>query len=110
VPPIAAPPTAGAVGGTISPNLFKPLMAAAETFGIVDVRLHPVEGIAAGSSQLVTFGIPLPRDSITVAGLSKLRVLNARGIEIPAYVEQLTPWRHINTAALDGTSVRLARV
>jgi hypothetical protein len=107
-PPV--PPTAPAVGGTVSPGLFKPLMAAAETIGTIDVRLHPVEGVAAGTSQLVTFGIPFPRDSITVAGLSKLRVLNARGVEIPAYVEQLTPWRHVNTAALDGTSVRIARV
>ncbi len=106
----AAPPTAQAVGGRVSPRVYKPLMAAAETFGVVDVRLHPVEGIAAGTSQLVTFGIPFPRGSITVAGLSKLRVLNAKGIEVPAYVEQLTPWRHINTAALDGTSVRIARV
>jgi hypothetical protein len=109
-PSVAAPPAERAVGGVISPNVFKPLMAAAETFGVVDVRLHPIEGVAAGTSQLVTFGIPFPRDSITAAGLSKLRVLNARGVEIPAYVEQLTPWRHINNAALDGTSVRVARV
>ena len=104
------PPTAGAVGGTVSPRVFKPLMAAAETLGVVDVRLHPIEGVAAGTSQLVTFGIPFPRDSIDVAGLAKVRVLTAKGIEIPAYVEQLTPWRHINNAALDGTSVRVARV
>lgn len=108
--PSAAPPIASAVGAAVGPSVAKPLMPAAETFGVVDVRLHPIEGVAAGTSQLATFGIPFPRDSITVAGLSKLRVLNAKGIEIPAYVEQLTPWRHINTAALDGTSVRVARV
>lgn len=107
---LAAPPTAAAVGGTISPRFFKPMMPAAEIFGVVDVRLHPIEGVATGSPQLVTFGIPFPRDSITVAGLSKLRVLNSRGIEIPAFVEQLTPWRHVNNVALDGTSVRVARV
>lgn len=110
VPASAAPPVAGAVGGAISPRVFKSLMPVAETVGVVDVRLYPIEGVAAGTSQLVTFGIPFPRDSINVAGLSKLRVLNAKGVEIPAFVEQLTPWRHINTAALDGTSVRVARV
>lgn len=108
-PPQAAPPTANAVGGIVSPRFFKPLMAPAETFGVVDVRLHPVEGVPTGVSQLVTFGVPLPRGSITQAGLSKLRVLDAKGIEIPAFVEQLTPWRHATNAALDNTSVRVAR-
>lgn len=110
LPSPATPPVAGAVGGAISPGVFKSLMPGAETVGVVDVRLYPIEGVAAGASQLVTFGIPFPRDSIAVAGLSKLRVLNAKGVEIPAFVEQLTPWRHINTASLDGTSVRVARV
>jgi hypothetical protein len=109
-PAPAAPPTAAAVGGIISPNSYKPLMADARAFGVLDVRLHPVEGISTGVSQLVTFGVPFPRGSITVAGLSKLRVLDSKGLEIPAFVEQLTPWRHINTAALDGTSVRVARI
>jgi hypothetical protein len=104
------PLTATAVGGTVSPRLFKPLMADAERFGVVDVRLHPVEGVPAGVAQLVTFGVPLPRGSITVAGLSTLRVLDARGVEIPAFVEQLTPWRHATNAAFDNTSVRVARV
>ena len=104
------PLTATAVGGTVSPRLFKPLMADAERFGIVDVRLHPVEGVPAGVAQLVTFGVPFPRGSITVAGLSTLRVLDTRGVEIPAFVEQLTPWRHAGNAALDNTSVRVARV
>lgn len=107
----ARPPvTATAVGGTVSPRLFKPLMADAERFGIVDVRLHPVEGVPAGVAQLVTFGVPFPRGSITNAGLSTLRVLDARGTEIPAFVEPLTPWRHATNAALDNTSVRVARV
>ena len=108
--PQAAPPVGNAVGGLVSPRVFKPLMAAAETFGVVDLRLHPVEGVPAGVAQLVTFGVPLPRGSITQAGLSKLRVLDAKGIEIPAFVQQLTPWRHATNAALDNTSVRVARV
>ncbi len=108
--PQAAPLVGNAVGGLVSPQIFKPLMAPAEAFGVVDVRLHPVEGVPAGVSQLVTFGVPLPRGSITQAGLSKLRVLDAKGIEIRAFVEQLTPWRHATNAALDNTSVRVARV
>ncbi len=108
--PQAAPPVGNAVGGLVSPRVFKPFMAPAEAFGVVDVRLHPVEGVPAGVSQLVTFGVPLPRGSITQAGLSKLRVLDAKGIEIPAFVEQLTPWRHATNTALDNTSVRVARV
>lgn len=110
VPPSSAPPTSGAVGGTVSPGVLRPLVAAAESVGIVDVRLHPIEGVAAGTQQLVTFGVPFPRGSITQAGLAKVRVLNANGIEIPAFVEQLTPWRHAVTPALDNTSVRVARV
>lgn len=108
--PIVAPPTGSAVGGIVSPLALKPFLPAAELFGIVDVRLHPVEGVAAGTSQLVTFGVPFPRGSVTQAGLAKVRVLDARGVEIPAYVEQLTPWRHVTNAALDGTSVRVARI
>jgi len=111
--PVTVPATAPdlpAVGGTVSPVLFKPLMAEAERWGVIDVRLHPIEGVPTATPQLVTFGVPFPRGSITQAGLSKLRVLDSRGAEIPAFVEQLTPWRHANNAALDGTSVRVARI
>lgn len=112
-PPAAAPqplPDLPAVGGSVSPVLFKPFMADAERFGVVDVRLHPIEGVPTGTPQLVTFGVPFTRGSITQAGLSKLRVLDARGAEIPAFVEPLTPWRHATNPALDGTSVRIARI
>jgi hypothetical protein len=107
--PVATPdfPTIAPVSGPIA---FKPLMADAERYGVIDVRLHPIEGVPTGSPQLVTFGVPFPRGSITQAGLSKLRVLDARGVEIPAFVEQLTPWRHASNPALDNTSVRVARV
>jgi hypothetical protein len=113
-PVAAAPPSPQAdlqvLAAALGPRVIKPLMPAAELHGIVEVRLHPVEGVAAGSEQLITFGVPFPRGSITQAGLSKVRVLDSRGQEIPAYVEQLTPWRHINNAALDNTSVRVARI
>ena len=97
-------------GLAATPSAYKPLMADAERFGAVDVKLYPVENVATGTPQLVTFGLPFPRGSITQAGLSRVRVFNANGIEIPAYVEQLTPWRHLSNPALDGASVRIARV
>ena len=94
-PVVAASPSPQAdlkmLAAALGPRALKPLMPDAESYGIVEVRLHPVEGVAAGSEQLITFGLPFPRGSITQAGLSKVRVLDARGQEIPAFVEQLTP-------------------
>lgn len=113
-PVVAEPPSPqtdlNMLAAALGPRALKPLMPDAESYGIVEVRLHPVEGVAAGSEQLITFGLPFPRGSITQAGLSKVRVLDARGQEIPAFVEQLTPWRHLSNAALDNTSVRVARI
>jgi hypothetical protein len=80
-----------------------------EQTGSLTVRLYPMENVTAGSSRLVTFGVPFTRGSITTAGLAKLRVLKG-AVEVPAYVEALTPWRHATNPAHDGTSVRVARV
>lgn len=77
--------------------------------GSLTVRLHPTEGVAAGTPVRVTFGLPFPRGSLTPAQLSTLRVLKG-GVEQPAHVSLLTPWRHRSNAALDGASVRVARV
>ena len=77
--------------------------------GSIVVSLHPTEGIAAGSTRIVTFGVPFPRGSITAAQLSSVRVLR-NGTEVAAYVDQLTPWRHRSNAGIDGQSVRIARV
>jgi hypothetical protein len=96
--------------GAIAPAVaIEPFIAPAVTQGEVEVRLHPTEGIGAGSTRLVTFGMPFPRGSITDAGLSTVRVLRD-GVEIPAFVESLTPWRHRSNAAIDGQSVRVARI
>ena len=80
-----------------------------ETRGRLTVRLHPMENITAGSQRLVTFGVPFTRGSISAAGLATLRVLKG-ATELPAFVEQLTPWRHASNPAVDGASVRVARV
>jgi hypothetical protein len=54
--------------------------------------------------------VPFPRGSLTQADLAKVLVLNSNGVEIPAFVEQLTPWRHVTNAVLNETSVRVARI
>jgi len=58
---------------------------------------------------LVTFGVPFTRGSLTAAQLSTVRVLDGN-TEVPAFVEQRTPWRHATNASLDGASVRVARI
>jgi hypothetical protein len=87
----------------------EPFIAPAVPNGSLSVQLVPTEVVNPGSNRLVTFGVPFPRGSITTAGLATLRVLKG-GQEIPAHVSQMTPWRHRGNAALDGTSVRVARV
>ena len=86
-----------------------PFIAPAQTSGTIDVVLAPTEVVTAGTPRLVTFGMPFPRESITSAGLSTVRVLR-NGVEIPAHVAEMTPWRHRSNAAIDGQSVRVARI
>jgi hypothetical protein len=86
-----------------------PYFTPAQATGNLGVQLHPTNVVNPGTSVLVTFGVPLPRGSLTAAGLNTLRVLK-NGTEIPAHVDQMTPWRHATNPSLDGTSVRVARV
>lgn len=83
--------------------------APAQTSGSVVVKLHPMENVTTGTARLVTFGVPFTRGSLTAANLNTVRVLS-NGVEVPAFVEQLTPWRHLTNAAVDGQSVRVARI
>lgn len=83
--------------------------APAQASGSMSIKLHPMENVAPGLPKLVTFGVPFTRGSITAAGLSTVRVLH-NGSEVPAYVEALTPWRHLTNNAVDGQSVRIARI
>lgn len=80
-----------------------------EPTGSVNVQLVPLANVSAGTQEIVTFGVPFTRGSISAAQLSNVRVLKG-GVEIPAFVEQLTPWRSIDDAAIDGQSVRVARI
>jgi len=77
--------------------------------GDITVQLCPTTSVAPNVPHLVTFGLPLPRGSLTANDLGTVRVLDG-GTEIAAYVDQLTPWRHRTNPSLDGTSVRVARV
>jgi hypothetical protein len=88
---------------------IEPFFAPAVPSGSIEVRLHPTENVPLGVPVLVTFGVPFPRGSLAPAALNTVRVLDG-GVEVPAHVEPLTPWRHRSNAALDGTSVRVALV
>ena len=72
--------------------------APAEPAGSVNVRLVPLANVAAGTPEVVTFGVPFTRGSVTPAQLAQVRVLKD-GVEVPAFVEQLTPWRSIDDPA-----------
>ena len=98
-----------ALGWAGSLRAIEPFHAPAVPQGEIEVRLHATEVVVAGVPHQVTFGVPFPRGSITSAGLSTVRVLR-NGIEIPAHVSQLTPWRHRSNAGVDGQSVRVAVV
>src|SRR4029079_11071785 len=89
----------------LSAQFFAP----AEPAGSVNVQLVPLANVAAGTQEIVTFGVPFTRGSVSQSQLSEVRVLKNGG-EIPACVEQLTPWRSIDDAGIDGQSVRVARI
>lgn len=100
LPLLSCPGVCGAVA---------PFLAAAAPSGSIDVKLCPTEAVTANSPHLVTFGLPLPRGSLTAAQLGTVRLVKD-GVEQALFVDQLTPWRHRSNAALDGTSVRVARL
>src|ERR1044071_991113 len=56
-------------------------LAAAEPAGSVNVQLTPLANVTAGAQEIVTFGVPFTRGSVTPSQLSQLRVLK-NGVEI----------------------------
>lgn len=86
-----------------------PFFAPPQPTGALQVKLYPMENVAAGVQTLVTFGLPLTRGSLAPADLTRVRVLRG-GVEVPAHVSLLVPWRHATSPGQDGTSVRVARV
>src|SRR5262249_53332112 len=83
--------------------------APAEPSGTVNVQLVPLANVAAGTPEIVTFRVPFTRGSVTPCQLPQIRVPK-NGVEIPTFVEALGPWRSIDDPALDGQSVRVARI
>ncbi|MDI1481183.1 hypothetical protein [Polyangium sp. y55x31] len=77
--------------------------------GRISATLVPAPGVRAGGPHLVTFGLPLPPESLTRADLSTVRILR-EGVEIPAHVDVLTPYRHITDPDRSGRWVRVARI
>lgn len=76
-------------------------LAVQRTRGHIVATLVPAQGVFPSGPELVTFGLPFPRGSLTPAGLSTVRVLRG-GVEIPAHVEMLTPYRAIEDSATGG--------
>ncbi len=87
----------------------EPFLTPSVSSGNLVVRLHPTEDVPIGASVLVTFGVPFSQGSVAPAALAYVRVLR-NGVEIPAYVGQLTPWRHFSDPAVDSQSVRIALI
>ena len=81
--------------------------APAQTSGAVTISICPTEGVTG--SELVTFGMPFTRGSVTPAQLANIRLMK-NATEVPLWVENLTPWRHFTDAAIDGQFVRVARI
>jgi hypothetical protein len=87
----------------------QPFLAPARPSASIAVDLHATELVSANVPVIASFGVPLPRGSLAPGALGTLRVLDG-GVEIPAYVEALTPWRHRSNAAIDGASLRVVLV
>jgi hypothetical protein len=87
----------------------EPFFAPKQERGSIPVKLYPAENVRPGTPVPVTFGMPFPRGSIAAGELGTVRVLDVRGGEIPAYIDQLTPWRTVG-GGVGAASVRVARV
>ena len=87
-----------------------PFFAPPQKSGRVTVRLCPMENVAPGNSTLVTFGFPFTRSSMRKTDLNTVRILTKDNAEIQAYVDELSPWRHITDKNIDCRSVRIARI
>ncbi|MHB9029891.1 MAG: hypothetical protein ACYC9O_14075 [Candidatus Latescibacterota bacterium] len=94
----------------LAAGAVEPFFAPKQEKGGISVKLYPTENVKSGSPVLITFGMPFPRGSLTARELSTVRVLDSRGVEIPAYIDQLTPWRSIGGSGTEASPVRVARI
>ncbi len=97
------------LGGAEAVIAVEPFLAPALPQGSIEVRLHATEAVMPSVPTVASFGVPFPHGSVSNAALANLRVLDG-AVEIPAYVIQLTPWRHRSDVGIDGQSVRVALV
>ena len=88
----------------------EPFFSPPEKKGSITIKLYPMENVKPGVSTLVTFGMPFTRGSVTEKSLANVRIFNEDKTEIPAFVDQLTPWRNIFKTDGDLKSVRFARI
>jgi hypothetical protein len=96
-----AQPGSGFGSGSDSP------FGTAAAAGQIPVTLRPTEVVTAGQSKVVTFGVPFPRGVVVDPTMIRVKKANA---EIPAFVEIASPWRSATNAAIDGKSIRVAKV
>jgi hypothetical protein len=90
-------------------SALEPFHAPAQTSGTLQVKLHPTEAVSPGSPTRVSFGMPFPRGSVPLAQLNRVRLLRA-GLEVPAHIALLSPWRHFSNPAFDGQHARVVLI
>ncbi len=73
----------------------------------ITATLHYTAGTPPETPVIVSFGMPFPKKFVTNAG--SIRVKNAAGVEIPAHVRVLVPWRDLSTGT-DLPSIRSALI
>lgn len=62
--------------------------------GEVEVTLHPGNSITIGSTHLVTFGVPFPRNTVNTT--TQIVVTDQQGNEISSDIKELTRWHSLS--------------
>lgn len=73
-----------------TPEAFNSFYPEVKQYGKTGVTLHPTNGVLAGESTLVSFGVPFPRDYIT--DIKHFRLLDEQGLEVPIATKTLLHW------------------
>jgi hypothetical protein len=87
-----------------------PFFSPPQKTGSIKIKIYPMENILPGTPTIVTFGMPFTRGSVSESNLDLVRIISVDNTEIPSYIDQLSPWRHVSNSALDCKSVRFARI
>jgi len=62
--------------------------------GEIEVTLHPGATITPGSTHLVSFGVPFPRNTVT--SISQILVTDDQGNELASDVKEITRWHSLS--------------